>query len=255
VSDAYVTLVPVEPVTAVQASEQNAPGVPQARGGTTAGSYVVERREQVDPGALRTGVAASGSGARPVTPSEVELQVFGQDVTVTWNQVPGGADLYYVVYWSTAQFFNRNTWNRIALPPGQGTFIHVGRAPGSYYYAVSAANTNGEGPVSRVAGPIVVAPPALAAPKQMVLQRGAITCGLWWEEVAGATGYAAYSDVVAHPLDGQGNLQTPYPTRTVFTRPPVVITRAHAGDALYLRMSTLDGATEGPLTVSEASST
>ena len=96
-------------------------------------------------GANVTTVAVVCENNPPSPPSNVVATSGNGEVTITWDPVPEA--LSFNVYWDTSTGVTTNTVTSIS--DASNPYVHAGLENGAtYYYVVTAVNTNGEGEAS-----------------------------------------------------------------------------------------------------------
>jgi fibronectin type 3 domain-containing protein len=158
------------------------------------------------------------SGA-PGVPTDVTATVKTESsATVSWSEVSGATE--YKVYRSTS---SAGTYSQIGSPSST-SYTDTGLTYGeTYYYRVSAFNTNGESARSPVVS-VTIAPPAAppATPTGLSIHEVTVTeISMSWSEVYWATGYkvyrstssaGTYTEITSTPETSYVNRQLPVTT-------------------------------------------
>lgn len=133
------------------------------------------------------------SGTAPAAPAGVTATGGTKQVTFSWAQVSGAAS--YNIYWSTTTGVTKSTGTKITN--SITTYFHTGLAAGTtYYYIVTAVNSNGESAPSSEVSAITIpdAPTGVGAVggtgqvnvSWNVPVTGAISYNIYWSTTTGA---------------------------------------------------------------------
>lgn len=137
--------------------------------------------------------AASAAPVMPVSPSGVIATGGTKQVTLSWNSVSTATS--YNVYYATSPGVTTSNGTKIANVTSPAVHSDLSDAT-SYYYIVTAVNSNGEGAASvQVAATTlspVPSPTVPAKPSGLNAVGGSNQVTLTWTAVAGASSYNIY---------------------------------------------------------------
>lgn len=229
-ADAFLTLVAVQPRMSTMATEALDEAHAIQNQGVKQSLYGSLRIRDVS-GA--TGGVPGGTPA-PAAPTGFTLTPIGDTVQVTWSPVADAAS--YVVLWTQDITLPLASWSQGTSVSSSFTTGHL--ASGIYFFVVRAVTSDGVlGQPTDALKVISAFVPLLPAPLSFTPQTFISTVALWWQPVAGATGYALY--YAANPGAGKNG------TRVTSVVPPF-ISSIPAG-YYYFTICTLNAAGEGDL--------
>jgi len=170
--------------------------------------------------------APTGVIATAVSSSRIEL---------SWNVVSDATGYY--LYQSTTGA--SGTYNKYSSPVTALGFGNTGLPPNTtYWYKISAYNSNGEGPQSNYVFATTLAGPPAAPTGLTATATSSSQIDLSWNAVSGATGYKIYQSL---SVDG------PYNFLTSSTSPAAINIGLQANLTLYYKVSSYNSnGEEGP---------
>ncbi|MBE1444736.1 bacterial Ig-like domain-containing protein [Paenibacillus sp. OAS669] len=135
-------------------------------------------------------------GTAPAAPADLAAAAGDTQVTLSWATVTGAT--YYNVYRSASE---NGTYAKIAANVTDAVYTNTGLVNGTtYYYKVTAGNTNGESGYSNTASATptaaVVQPQVPAAPVGLTAEGGYRAVALKWTQAAGASSYTIYQSTI-----------------------------------------------------------
>jgi hypothetical protein len=152
--------------------------------------YVVTAENSQGESAESSEVNATPFGPPP-PPSNVNTTAEDEQVTISWDSVVDATS--YNIYWSTSSGVTKETGTEI---PGITTtsYPHTGLTSGTtYYYVVTAANSQGESDESDEVYATPLPPTVtLSAPTNVIATAGNEQVTISWNSVADATSYNIY---------------------------------------------------------------
>jgi fibronectin type 3 domain-containing protein len=157
---------------------------------------------------------------------------------ITWNTVSGATS--YRVYWGTSP--GVTTGSNMLTPTTTPNYGHTGVQGGyTYYYRVTAVNSNGESPLSaEVSAYVPLALPSAPTGVSAVYQSSNNWNYITWNAVSGATSYRVYWGTSPGVTTGS-NMLTPT-TTTDYGHSGVV-----RGYTYYYRVTAVSSNGESPL--------
>ena len=147
----------------------------------------------------------------PSTPTGVTVAAGDGQVTLSWNTVSDATS--YNIYWSTMSGVTKTTGTKISNVTSP--YTHTGLTNGTtYYYVVTAVNSNGESNESIQVSVTPSAIPSQATPTGVTVAAGDGQVTLSWNTVSDATSYNIYWSTMSGVTKTTGtkisNVTSPY---------------------------------------------